>query len=399
MSTRASRTSCALGSVDGERWRRRRQVRLGAIVVPQPGSPLQDDVRSFVLVAHHDSTGAMSEAGRNRDHLENPARRPVPATQSSRAWLPSRETTPGRLVRLAQQGHERLWQRHVGAGLTSIQFGVLLTLGANGSLDQRRIGDAMSLDKSNVADVLLRLARRGLVESSRDPHDGRRRVQHLLPAGRVMLQGTAPGAAKVQSELLAPLADDARQGAVNILGLVAFRGPVPTSPSLGAEVDSIPDWPADVPAIHLKEAPGYLIRRAQQVHTTIWTRHVGADITSVQYAVLLALAEHAALDQRTLGSQVSLDKSTGGELLARMVSRGLIDRDSGSDDRRRKLVRLTSVGRSEMQARAWAVELVQQELLEPLTPEQRQQFVTAGVPGGVRRRVTRPGRRRPRPRH
>lgn len=102
-----------------------------------------------------------------------------PATSSERAdglQTPASEllplgAVPGHLIRVAQQVHERIWVRRVGPDLTSVQYGVLLVLGSRPGLDQRQIGDAMSLDKSNVADVVRRLGQRELLARDSDPED------------------------------------------------------------------------------------------------------------------------------------------------------------------------------------------------------------------------------------
>jgi DNA-binding MarR family transcriptional regulator len=53
---------------------------------------------------------------------------------------------------------------------------------------------------------------------------------------------------------------------------------------------------------------------------------VPAALTSPQYAVLLALHEHDDWDQRTVGKWVALDKPTSGDVIGRLVGRGLVRR-------------------------------------------------------------------------
>ena len=71
--------------------------------------------------------------------------------------VPVMTTAPGFLVRRAQHMHVGIWLQHVGAALTSMQFGVLLIHAQQPDLDQTGVAEIMSLDKNTAADVLRRL--------------------------------------------------------------------------------------------------------------------------------------------------------------------------------------------------------------------------------------------------
>src|SRR5437867_4104374 len=94
----------------------------------------------------------------------------------------------------------------------------------------------------------------------------------------------------------------------------------------------------------LRLHPGHLIRRAQQVHYWLWNAQVSGEVTSPQFAVLYALRAEKNIDQKTLGERVSLDRSTTAEVVARLESRGLIQRFRDPRDGRRNLLRLTAGG-------------------------------------------------------
>lgn len=94
----------------------------------------------------------------------------------------------------------------------------------------------------------------------------------------------------------------------------------------------------------LRRHPGHLIRRAQQVHYWLWNAEVSAEVTSPQFAVLYALRAEKNIDQKTLGERVSLDRSTTAEVVARLASRGLLQRFRDPGDARRNLLRLTALG-------------------------------------------------------
>jgi len=304
----------------------------------------------------------------------------TPATVSRSAMsdvggLPLLDATPGHLVRCAQQIHGNLWTKEIGNGLTSVQFAVLLAIAQSPGIDQRTVGRRASLDKSTAADVVGRLAQRGLVTRARG-EDGRRRILHLADEGATVLLDAAPGVMKVQEDLLAPLAPTDRGSLLQLLRSVAHRARPPASGSPGTHVIADPRWRAQIPDICLQEVPGHLVRRAQQVHTSAWSECVTSVVSSVQYNVLLVLHHHPGIDQRTLGALASLDKSTGGEVVARMVERRLVERARDAGDARRNLLWNGVCGEALLFERARAVVEVQELLLAPLDDREGRLFMT-----------------------
>jgi DNA-binding MarR family transcriptional regulator len=103
------------------------------------------------------------------------------------------------------------------------------------------------------------------------------------------------------------------------------------------------------PAEDLMRHPGHLLRRALQAMNLLWDHEVSRVITSPQFAALNALYGEPALDQRTLGERISLDRSTMTEVVARLSARGLIKTARDSNDGRRKTIRLTPKGVATLQ--------------------------------------------------
>jgi DNA-binding MarR family transcriptional regulator len=95
---------------------------------------------------------------------------------------------------------------------------------------------------------------------------------------------------------------------------------------------------------------------------------VGPDLTSVQFAMLVALEAEPGIDQRTLGERISLDTSSLGEVCGRLVARGLIARERDPADGRRKVLRLTPAGRRALREATPRVYEVGRRLLEPFAP-------------------------------
>jgi DNA-binding MarR family transcriptional regulator len=132
---------------------------------------------------------------------------------------------------------------------------------------------------------------------------------------------------------------------------------------------------ARVPVLELARTPGHLIRRAQRVHGALWARHVGAEPTSPQFAVLSAIASQPGMDQTRAGLLASLDKSSTVEIVRRLVRDGWITTDPDPDDRRRKVLHLSVPARAALHTLTQRAASVQVALLAPLETEQRADFV------------------------
>lgn len=123
-----------------------------------------------------------------------------------------------------------------------------------------------------------------------------------------------------------------------------------------------------------ENTPGHLIRRAAQVHKALWAEHVTEELTSPQYAVLVALAHESSMGQSALGEKVSLDRSTTADVVARLNRRGLIERVRDPADGRRKVLAITEPGRTAMLRAEPGVLTVRRHLLEGLTTDEGRQL-------------------------
>lgn len=116
---------------------------------------------------------------------------------------------------------------------------------------------------------------------------------------------------------------------------------------------------------------GYLIRRAQQRHVAVWTRVASAEISSVQYTILVVLDRLGEASQRELCDAVDLDRSTIADLVARMERRGLVERRRDPYDARRKTVTLADAGRVERERLRPLVDEVQATLMRSMSARER----------------------------
>ncbi|KAK1179072.1 MarR family transcriptional regulator [Streptomyces sp. NBS 14/10] len=130
-------------------------------------------------------------------------------------------THPGHLARRLQQAHSLLWGAMVSEETTSPQFAVLNALVEKPDIDQRTLSEHVHLDRSTVADVVARLARRGLVERVRDPRDGRRNVLKLTDEGVRVHRKLVTRTARMNRVFLAPLDEGERETLMRLIARVA----------------------------------------------------------------------------------------------------------------------------------------------------------------------------------
>jgi DNA-binding MarR family transcriptional regulator len=95
--------------------------------------------------------------------------------------------------------------------ITGSQFAILCALAVHGELDQASVGRLTSLDRSSVAELAGRMARRGLIRKDRDEHDGRRRVLRITERGTRAVTEAAPHVLRLGQRLLAELDEGERE--------------------------------------------------------------------------------------------------------------------------------------------------------------------------------------------
>lgn len=270
----------------------------------------------------------------------------------------------GHLIRRSQQVHNALWAEEFASDLTSPQYGVLSVLAVRPGIDQVQLGELVSLDKSSTADVVARLAGRMWVSRERDPDDARRNVLALTPAAAVAFRHLAPMSQRVQERVLAHVPDGDREDFLCRLRAVARFD----------SASVIGRSPRHQVTVHI-DVPGHLIRRAQRVHTAYWADVFDRELTGPQYAAMHVLAQWPDINQRQLGEAAALDKSTAADIIDRLERRRWVVRHRDPADRRGKLLALSDEASAVIDELAPRVAEVQDLLLEPLAPAQRESFL------------------------
>jgi len=129
-------------------------------------------------------------------------------------------------------------------------------------------------------------------------------------------------------------------------------------------------------SFHFQQAPGHLIRRAQQLAVAIFMEETAEfDITPVQFSILSALMETPGADQVTLAGRVAFDPATSGSVIGRLEAKGWVRRKADDKDRRRKLLWVTPEGAQTVQRMKQAVVRAQARIVGPLATAEREQFL------------------------
>lgn len=114
-----------------------------------------------------------------------------------------------RLRRLTQL-YTASWVRKVSSEVTSTQFGVLSFLQRFPGESQKDTGAHLSMDKSNMTDVVNRLTRRGYVRVLKDSTDQRRNVLMLTKDGQQLLDELTPLVHELRAEAFSTFSPEER---------------------------------------------------------------------------------------------------------------------------------------------------------------------------------------------
>ena len=130
-----------------------------------------------------------------------------------------------------------------------------------------------------------------------------------------------------------------------------------------------------VKSFNFGEAPGHLIRRAQQLAVAIFMEETaGHDATPVQFAILNALMDDPGEDQITLSNRVAFDPATLGSVIGRIEAKGWVTRKADPGDKRRKLLWITQEGEQVALGMKRAVSKAQKRIVAPLDAKERVQL-------------------------
>ena len=100
-----------------------------------------------------------------------------------------------------------------------------------------------------------------------------------------------------------------------------------------------------------------------------------AGVTQRQFAVLAAVAENEGVTQTALVRATGIDRSTLADMVARMITKGHLERQRSSEDARANSVRLTEAGRETLETIRPMVAMADARILALLKPSKRDGFL------------------------
>lgn len=129
-------------------------------------------------------------------------------------------------------------------------------------------------------------------------------------------------------------------------------------------VEGVPDYVLD-------ENLGFLLRRAQQLNSTLFNRSNASALSNTQFAALHRLVENRSLSQNELGRRVHADGATIRGIVSRLERRDAIRVRLSEADRRQLVIVATEAGENLYRAAVEASEQTSERMLEPLSPAER----------------------------
>jgi len=125
----------------------------------------------------------------------------------------------------------------------------------------------------------------------------------------------------------------------------------------------------------LDEQVGFLLRLAQQRHTTIFASLMLEGLTPTQWAALAKLKEIGPSSQNLLGRLTAMDAATIKGVIDRLSKRGFTKARPDPADGRRLLVALTEQGAALYDRARPIATCVTEETLSPLNERERAQLL------------------------
>jgi DNA-binding MarR family transcriptional regulator len=126
----------------------------------------------------------------------------------------------------------------------------------------------------------------------------------------------------------------------------------------------------------LNRSATHLLHRAGQRAADIFSEESRpGGLTPRQFAVLVAVSEQEGLTQTELVERTGIDRSTLADVVARLLSRSLIQRRRAKDDGRAYAIKLSAQGAKALRDAQPGAAAADMRLLANLPPAKRQDFL------------------------
>ena len=126
------------------------------------------------------------------------------------------------LLHRASQHADELFGKEVGDGdLTARQFAVLLSVAESDDPSQTAIVETTGIDRSTIAEMIRRMARKGLLQRRRSRQDARAYIVRLTDAGQQALSSARDNARRADAAVLGRLTGEQRKAFLQTLKVIA----------------------------------------------------------------------------------------------------------------------------------------------------------------------------------
>ncbi|MFD7665017.1 MarR family winged helix-turn-helix transcriptional regulator [Streptomyces sp. NPDC059788] len=144
-----------------------------------------------------------------------------------------------------------------------------------------------------------------------------------------------------------------------------------------AEAAGLPDDGAPRTPDRLRRLPSRLLSQLTARSDRLITEGLlaRADARKWHYAVLASLQEYGPASQAELSRRTGIYCSDMVGVLNELAERDLVRRTPDPDDRRRNIITISAPGRRQLRRLDKALDALHDELLAPLDPAERDQFV------------------------
>jgi len=130
--------------------------------------------------------------------------------------------SPGHLLHRAQQfAAERFAETTGGVEITQRQFAVMSAVADEEGLTQTQLVKATGIDRSTLAELVARMAGKGLLLRERAAHDARANAVRFTEAGRALFEAVRDGAAAADEAILAAVPKGKRAAFIEGLTRIA----------------------------------------------------------------------------------------------------------------------------------------------------------------------------------
>lgn len=120
----------------------------------------------------------------------------------------------------------------------------------------------------------------------------------------------------------------------------------------------------------LEDQIGFLLRKANQRHRSIFNARLGNSIAPSQFSALAKLYQLGPVSQNQLGRLIALDSATIKGVVNRLVEAGLVVSNRSDDDARLRMISLTKQGRDRIMELLPLASEITELTIEPLSRQE-----------------------------